>query len=148
GRGGALFVEIAAMISTYGWISGAMLYVPRFLFSLSSKREFPANLSTLHPRFNTPHVAVLVFALLAWVLTVSGTFKWSLIVSAGAGVIFDLVICAALLRLRYLNPGAAAFRLPFGAFFSISGVVICLILVSNLELREAFLMSVTALIAF
>jgi amino acid transporter len=144
GRGGALLVEIAAMISTYGWISASMLNVPRFLFSLSSQRELPAFLGRLHPRFHTPHAAVVVFALLAWLLTVSGTFKWSLMVSAGAGVIFDLAICAAVLRLRYLNPAAPRFRLPFGGVFSIGGMCICLVMLSNLKLNEALLMTVTA----
>lgn len=147
GHGGVLFVEIAAMLSTYGWISGSMLNVPRLLFSMSSQKELPAALGELHPRFNTPHIAVLVFAFLTWVLAATGTFEWSLMISAGAGNIYYLVICAALLRLRYLQPGADAFRLPFGPFFSVAGVVICLVLLTGLGHREALLMTVTAAMA-
>ncbi len=147
GRGGALFVDIAAMISTYGWISASLLNVPRLLFSLADKGDFPPLFGKVHPRFNTPHAAILIFAALAWVLTVTGTFKWSLLVSAGAGVMYYLVICAALLRLRRLETKPAAFRLPFGAAFSIAGMGICVLLLSRLELREALLMMITAAVA-
>ena len=147
GQGGGWFVEIAVMISTYGWVSASMLNAPRLLFSLARQNDFPSVFGKLHPRFNTPHLGVLLFAVLAWALTASGTFEWSLLVSAGAGIIYYAVICAALLRLRRLQPGAAAFRLPCGSFFSVTGIAISLALLSNLKDREAFLMPITSLIA-
>jgi len=147
GRGGAWFVGMGAMISTYGWISASMLNAPRMLFSWSAQSDFPAVFAGLHPRFNTPAAAIVVFAALAWGLAVSSTFEWSLLVSAGAGVIFYGVVCAAVLRLRYLQPGAARFRLPCGPLLSVAGVAICLALLGDLDLRQALLMSITALIA-
>jgi amino acid transporter len=147
GRGGALFVEIAAMISTYGWLSASMVNAPRFLFSLAQKGEFPVAFGRLHARFNTPHLSVIFFAGLAWLLAVTGTFRWSLLVSAGATVVCDGVVCAALLRLRRIQPQAASFRLPFGRVFSYLGVGICLFLLSRLEMTEALLMGVTGLLA-
>ncbi len=147
GRGGALFVDVAAMISTYGWISASLLNVPRLLFSLADTGDFPPVFGKVHARYNTPHAAILIFAALAWILTVTGTFKWSLLVSAGAGVLYYLVVCAALLRLRRLQTKPARFRLPFGAAFSIAGMAICVLLLSRLELREALLMMITAVVA-
>jgi len=38
GRGGAWFVELAAMISTYGWLSACMLNTPRYLFAMAAHR--------------------------------------------------------------------------------------------------------------
>src|SRR5438552_5479299 len=35
GGGGAVFVSIAVMLSTYGWISGVLLYGPRLVFALA-----------------------------------------------------------------------------------------------------------------
>jgi amino acid transporter len=147
GRGGAWFVGMAAMISTYGWISASMLNAPRMLFSWSAQSDFPAVFARLHPRFNTPYAAVVVFAVLAWALAASNSFEWSLLVSAGAGTLFYGVVCAAVLRLRYLRPGGARFRLPFGPLFSVTGVAICLALLGDLDLRKALLMSITALVA-
>ena len=147
GRSGALFVEIAAMIATYGWLSASMVNAPRFLFSLAEKRDFPAVFGRLHARFNTPHLCVILFAGLAWLLAITGTFRWSLLLSAGAAMVFDGVICAALLRLRRIQPQAAGFRLPFGGVFSFLGVGICLFLLGRMELKAALLMGVTGLLA-
>jgi amino acid transporter len=146
GGGGERFVEIAAMISTYGWLSASMLNAPRLLFSLADRGETPAVFGKLHPRYSTPHVSVVAFAAVAWLLALTGTFQWAVVLSAGAAMIFDGVICAALLRLRRIQPQAATFRLPCGPVFGVLGIVICLLLLSRMELRQALLMLITALI--
>ena len=147
GSGGERFVEVAAMISAYGYISASMLNAPRLLFSMADRREIPALFGKLHPRFNTPHVSVITFAVLAWVLALTGTFHWAVVLSAGAAMIFDGTICAALLRLRRTQPEAATFRLPFGPVFSALGMVICAVLLSRMELKQVLLMGITAVIA-
>jgi len=147
GNGGERFVEIAAMISAYGWLSGSMLNAPRLLFSMADRRELPVLFGKLHPRFNTPHFSVITFAVLAWLLALTGTFRWAVVLSAGAAMIFDGVVCAALPRLRRIQPQASGFRLPFGGIFSLLGMVICVVLLSRMELRQVLLMGITALIA-
>jgi len=147
GRLGGVFVGIAAMLSAYGWISAAMLNAPRFLYCLADRGEFPGSFGRLHRRCNTPHVSVVLFAALTWLLAITGTFRWTVMLSAGATIIFDAVICAALLRLRRAQPAAAAFRLPCGPAFSVLGIAFCVVLLSQLHLREALFMGITSLIA-
>jgi len=147
GRAGAWFVEVAAMISTYGWLSASLLNTPRYLFAMAEHREFPAIFGRLHARFGTPHVSIGVAAALAWVLAVTGSFHWCLVLSAGASIVYYAIVCAALWRLRRLQPAAAGFRLPFGKLFSSAGVVISVVLLTQLRTREALFMLVTALIA-
>src|SRR5206468_3127702 len=95
GSRGRTFVEIAAMISAYGWLSASMLNAPRLLFSMADRGELPGLFGKLHPRFNTPHLSIVAFAVLAWLLALTGTFRWAVILSAGAAMIFDGVVCAA-----------------------------------------------------
>ncbi len=147
GRGGAWFVEGAAMIATYGWISASLLNAPRFLFSMASHGEFPKPFGRLHLRFNTPYISILIFAALAWILSLTSTFSWCLALSAGAGIVFYGVVCAALPRLRRIQPHAAAFRLPCGTLFSFVGLTICVVLLSRIHLKEVFFMTITAGIA-
>jgi hypothetical protein len=80
-------------------------------------------------------------------LAVTGGFHWCLLLSAGAGIVDCATACTALLRLRRMQPGAARFRLPFAPLFSILGLLICLVLLSQLRLQEAWLMTLTALVA-
>jgi amino acid transporter len=147
GHGGQVFVEVAAMISAYGWLSASMLNAPRLLFSMADRQESVAPFGKLHPRFNTPHISVVTFALLAWLLALTGTFRWAVVLSAGAAMIFDGVVCAALLRLRRIQPEAALFRLPFGRVLSVLGMLICVVLLSRMEFKQVLLMGITALIA-
>jgi len=147
GRRGAAFVAGAAMLSTYGWISGATLNVPRLAYSLAAQGDFPAILARLHPRFHTPTTAILFYALAGWVLAFSGSFLWLVALSSGAVMILYSGQCASLIRLRKLRPKAVALRIPFGPVLSILGVAICLALMIGLKRRELFLMCIVVLIA-
>ncbi len=147
GRGGALFVGLAVMVSTYGWVSGGILNIPRIFYSLAATGDAPALFSKLHPRFNTPGFAIVFYAVLVWVLAATGTFLWVFALAAGSLMILYGGICASLIRLRQLRPDAQAFRVPFGPALAVLGIAISVALLTRLELRQALLMGVTALIA-
>jgi amino acid transporter len=147
GRGGATFVAVAAMLSTYGWISGASLNGPRLVYSLAEQGDFPAILARLHPRFHTPTAAILCYALAGWVLAFSGSFLWLVTLSSGAVMILYAGMCAALIPLRKFGPDVIALRIPFGPVLSVLGVAICMALMAGLKRRELLLMCVTVLIA-
>ena len=147
GPGGAAFITVAVLISTYGWISGTMLYGPRLAYSLAAEGDFPAVFAKLHPRFQTPAVAILFFALASWVLASSGTFLWLVTLSSGTILVMYAGICASLIRLRKLRPNAEALRIPFGPALSLVGLAIAVWLMTGLQRRELLLMGITSLIA-
>ena len=147
GHGAGLFVAVAVMISTYGWISGAFLNAPRLAVALAYQGDCPLFLGKLHPRFHTPSAGILLYAVAVAALAVTGTFLWVVAVTAGAVVIFYLIGCAALIRLRHLQPNVPAFRAPFGPVFATLGILISAVLMTELELRQLGLMCFTALVA-
>jgi basic amino acid/polyamine antiporter, APA family len=147
GQGGALFVSLAVMISTYGWLSGNVVNAPRLLYSLSAKDDFPKFFSSLHARYNSPARAIVVYALSEWLFAVSGTYLWLVVLAAGSNAIFYAGVCAALVKLRRLNPNAKVLRLPLGPVFSAIGITISLLLLTRLDRRQSFLLGVTAVLA-
>jgi len=147
GHNGASFVAVAVMISTYGWISGAFLNAPRFAVSLAAQGDGPAFLGKLHSRFQTPSVGILLYAAAVSILAITGTFLWAVALTAGSTMIFYSATCAALIRLRQLQPHAPALRVPFGPVFAVMGIAISFVLLFQLELRQIALMSITAAIA-
>lgn len=147
GRGGAVFVVSAALISIYGWISASMLYAPRLAYSLSAQGDFPRVFARLHPRFRTPTAAILFYAVAGWALASSGTFLWLVALTSGTMMVLYAGVCASLIRLRVLRPKADAFRIPFGSVLSILGVAIAVALMTALKPRQLLLMCITALIA-
>lgn len=147
GGGGATFIGIAVMVSTYGNVSAHILAGPRLIYSLAAHGEFPAVLGKVHSRFNTPHVAIVLFGAFACLLALTGTFRWILALTAASLMIVYGSTCATLIPLRRLRPSARGFQLPFGRALAVIGVVFSIALVTRVEHRQALLMSVTALIA-
>jgi basic amino acid/polyamine antiporter, APA family len=147
GRGGAEFVAIAVMVSTYGWISAHMLNAPRLLYSLAAQGDFPGLFARLHPRFHTPVAAIGFYAFLGWVLALSGTFLWIVALSAGFMTVYYAATCASLIQLRRSHPNADALRIPLGSVLSVLGVAISVSLMTGLHRGEVLLMCVMVLVA-
>jgi basic amino acid/polyamine antiporter, APA family len=147
GHTGSLLLSIAVMISTYGWVSGAVLNVPRLASSLAAHGDFPPFLRKLHPRYNTPTTAIVLFGALVWLLAISGTFLWILALAAGSTMIVYSGVCAALIQLRRLRPQADALRVPLGRVFAVMGIVISTAVLTRLQGRQDLLIGVTSLIA-
>lgn len=143
GTGGATFVGLAAMLSTYGNVSAGVLTAPRLAYSFAAHGEFPAVLGRLHPRYNTPAVSIVLFSILVWVLAETGTFLWALALSAGSMMVVYAATCAALIRLRQLRSDADALRVSFGRTLGAIGVLIACALLTQLKLSEWLLMLVT-----
>jgi amino acid transporter len=145
GPSGATFVAIAVMVSTYGWISGGMLTGPRLPYAFAEHGDCPAALGALHPRFNTPAPGILLYAAMVWLLAATGTFLWVLQLTAGSMMVIYLGVCLSLIRLRRLRPNADALRVPFGEALAGAGALLSVVLMSQLDARQALLMLVTAL---
>lgn len=147
GGWGAVLIAIAVMFSTGGHVSSMMLLAPRLAYSLSAKGEFPSFLSRLHPRYHTPTAAIVCYSVLVWIFAASGGFLWALLLSVGAKMIIYATMCAALIRLRRIQPEANALRVPFGPAFSVAGIAVALALVTRLNASALLLMAATTAMA-
>jgi amino acid transporter len=102
----------AAAASMFGNLSGSILAGPRGLFALGRDGFLPAALGAVHPSRRTPHVAIVVYAVVALGLGLSGTFEQIAILTNLASLLVYIVVALAAWRLR-----AAGVRLagePFG----------------------------------
>jgi amino acid transporter len=147
GSSGQTFVTIAVMISTYGWLSGAVLNVPRLACSLAEQGDAPPFLGKLHPSFHTPSAAIVLYSGLAWLLAVTGAYLWIAALTAGAIIVMYVGTCAALIRLRRKQPQAQTLRAPFGRVLAAISIAIWLCALTRLHTSEALLMGITSTIA-
>jgi basic amino acid/polyamine antiporter, APA family len=144
---GSLFVALGVMISTYGFISGDILTSPRIVYAFAETGDAPSFLGKVHSGFQTPAFAIIVYALLEWVLAVTGTFLWVAAIAGASSLILYSGVCAALIRLRRLEPQAQAFRIPCGRVLAVLAIGISLPLISALDRRQGLLMVATASLA-
>jgi APA family basic amino acid/polyamine antiporter len=116
GTFGSTLLLVGATISTFGWLTGAMLGGPRGVFALGRDGFLPRRLAAVHPRFHTPHVAIATYAVLVIAASLSDTFE-RLIVFASIGTLAIYFLCPiALWRLRQndIRADGQPFRLPGG----------------------------------
>jgi basic amino acid/polyamine antiporter, APA family len=147
GPWGAAFIAGGAMISTSGWLAGSFVNVPRLTYAFAEQGDFPRPFAAVHPRFRTPHVSIVVYALLVLALSIYGSFIWNAILSAVGRLFTYGFVCAALLQLRRTTPAADAFRLPAGPLVAVVGFALCVVILSQMHAQHALIVTVVAAVA-
>lgn len=132
GVAGTTLVMIGVAVSIFGSLAGGMLSTPRAFFLAAEDGMLPAALAHVHPRFRTPHVAIVTVATLMFLLAASGGFKHLAILSSTSILCVYLAICLGALKLRYTRKRApGAFRAPGGPLIGILGSIVVLWLLSH-----------------
>ncbi|HSL20311.1 MAG TPA: APC family permease [Vicinamibacterales bacterium] len=104
GPPGARFVAATVVVSTFGCNAAAVLAGSRLLFAMSRDGVFFRSASEVHPRFRTPHVAIVAMTLWSTLLTLSGTYEQLFTYVMFSSVLFSVFGGLALFRLRRLLP--------------------------------------------
>lgn len=138
GAPGGWLLTAAAIISTLGSISAVILVGPRILYAFARHGQLPAGLAAIHPRYHSPHRAVIAFAVLTWVAAVSGGFDQLVALSAVSRLLFSAIVCLAvpILRRRQLAT-PPAFLLPGGPVIPLLAVALSVWLLSDLSASQA-----------
>ncbi len=148
GHVGAAIVSVGAMVSVYGFLSANILGAPRMTFALAQRGDFPSPFGAIHDRFRTPHVSILVFALLVWLLALFGSFAGNATLSAASRLAYYGLVCAALPLLRKKQSSMEGFRIPGGTVFAVVGVCLCLGLLTQVGFSNSAVLVVTMVAAF
>jgi len=75
GRGGGTVMAGLVMFSTFGAVSGIVLTGPRVYYAMARDGLVFDWIGRVHPRFQTPHIAIVLQGLWASVLVATGTFR-------------------------------------------------------------------------
>ena len=138
GPAGAAMIAAGAILSTSGSNSALALVGPRILYALAQGGQFPAALARVHPRYRTPHVAVIVFAIAAWAVALYGNFAVLVTVSAIARLLFSATTCLAVPVLRRRLPDASRkFKVPFGPLIPALAAIISIWLLTGINQSQA-----------
>jgi APA family basic amino acid/polyamine antiporter len=143
GNRGAALVAVGALVSVYGYLSAKMLGMPRVTFALAEGGDLPRWFAMVSPKFHTPWFSILVYATAVWGLALVGNFTWNVTLSVVARLFYFGVICAALVALRYKQPGAARLCMPAGSFMAVAGFLITLALATQVDLSKSLILVAT-----
>lgn len=148
GTTGAALITAGALTSVFGFLTAQMLQTPRLTFALGEGGDFPQFFARIHPRYRTPHVSILVFAGIVWLLAAVGSFQWNVILSSVARLFIYGFTCASLPVLRRKYPNAHAYRLPAGKLFAVLGILFMAAMATRMNRGEGVVVLATIAVAF
>ncbi|MDX2065792.1 MAG: APC family permease [Fimbriimonadaceae bacterium] len=115
-----LWIAMTGMVSSAGLFASTLLGASRIPYVLAAEGQLPAWLTAVHPRFGTPHRAILGSAVIYAVLSFN-TFENLAVVDVMLYSAAILIEFAALVVLRWKEPDLPRpFRIPGGR----AGVVV------------------------
>jgi APA family basic amino acid/polyamine antiporter len=146
GHAGAAVISAGIVISIAGNLHITILSASRIPFAMGERGELPRFLGAAHPRFHTPHFAILFTGAIMLALALSGTFIYALTISTLARLTIYITTCAALPVLR--RKGGAPLEVPGGVAIAIAAILLAAWLLSNSTWREARDTAIAAALGF
>ena len=125
------FTKFFAGIGLFGLIAsfhGLMVGYSREIYALSREGLLPSFLSNIHPKFQTPHWALIAGAGIGLVSLFTGTTDKVIIISALGAVVMYTISMLSLLYMRQKNIiSNQSFKTPFYPWFPIIALILSLI---------------------
>jgi APA family basic amino acid/polyamine antiporter len=110
GTGGAAFMSAVVAVSTFGALNGVILSGPRAYLAMARDGLLVSWAAAIHPRFHTPHRAILLQGVWAVVLVSTGTYRALFTRVVYTEWIFFALMAWGLIRLRARPGYAPAYR--------------------------------------
>ena len=146
GPWGRTLLLIGVVVSTFGYLSGMALAVPRALYAFARDGFLPASIASVHPTWKTPHIAIaLQLAVTCTLAITSGFGSLAIIANVAALLVYFFCAVAALeLRRRNVQSGGIPFRVPGAGVVPILACVVIIGMLTSITLDEWTSIVITA----
>jgi APA family basic amino acid/polyamine antiporter len=128
GRGGGAIMSLLVVGSTFGALAGIVLAGPRVYFSLAREGLLFRWIGIVHPRYATPHRAIVLQAIWASVLVATGTYRQLFTRVIYTEWLFFAAMAVGLLVLRRRTTFRPTYRVPGGGVlplvFAVAGTAV------------------------
>jgi APA family basic amino acid/polyamine antiporter len=148
GSAGSAAMAFAALVSAYGYLSANLLHAPRITFAMADRGDFPRWFAKIHPRFRTPYLSILIYALIVFVFAALGNFRWNAMLSAVSRLAIYGAMALALPILRRRNDGRTQFRLPAPYLFAALALCFTLVLLTQMSREDFYVVGATCAVAW
>lgn len=141
GSYGMMLLVAATAISCFGTISGDLLACSRIPYAAARDGLLPSYLGKLHPKFATPYRSIIMYALVGFLLSVSGGFRQLAIMSSASLLLVYAGVIASTIRLRNMK-SENSFTIPGGLTIPVIAMIGTLWFLSNLAAREIIVVGI------
>src|SRR2546429_9529 len=140
GNSGRTILLAGATISAFGFVTSDILSSPRMIFAFGRDGALPAFFAHVHPRYRSPDVAIITYAVLAFSLSVTGTFEQLAVLSNVAVLLMYLLCCAGCWFLVQRDvrgdPASAGFNFPGMKIVPALAIIAIIWILSHATVRE------------
>jgi amino acid transporter len=116
---------------------------------MAAEGDLPPKLGAVHPKFRTPHVSVMLFAVMVWTFAAAGNFLQNLTLSAVSRLLTYGAVSVALVVLRRKENARqegvepAWLRVPAGQAVAALGLAFSAVLALRMSQREVAVLAGT-----
>jgi amino acid transporter len=139
GSPGRLLLLVGAAVSTFGYMSGMTLAVPRALFAFARDGFLPRQMAAIHPVFHTPWLAIVLQTVVVCALAIRNEFE-ALAVLANLSALLLYFACAVaaweLRRRGVQSEGTKPFDLPLGPTVHVLTCIVIVWLLTSITVAE------------
>ena len=138
GNIGRTVLLAGATISAFGFVTSDILSSPRMIFAFGRDGALPAWFAHVHPRYRSPDVAIITYAVLAFALSITGTFEKLAVLSNVAVLLMYLLCCAAcwFLVQRDVRTGGQPFNFPCMTIAPALAIIALVLILAHATLFE------------
>lgn len=134
---GRTILLAGATVSAFGFVTSDILSSPRMIFALGRDGTLPAWFARVHPRYRSPDIAIYAYTLLAFILSITGSFEQLALLSNVAVLLIYLLCFGACLLLLQRDPqGGHGFRFPGMKVVPILAIIAVIWILAHATRRE------------
>jgi basic amino acid/polyamine antiporter, APA family len=144
GNFGRVLLLVGATVSSFGYLASDVLNTPRTLFAFGRDGVLPRALAHVHSRFRSPDVAIVLYAAVAFALSLISTFE-GLAVMANVAALLLYVLCSAAawqLARRDVRTDGEPFRFPGAQVFPFVAIALIIWMLSHATMKEVKVLGV------
>jgi basic amino acid/polyamine antiporter, APA family len=149
GSFGRMLLLAGATISAFGFVTSDILSSPRILFAFGRDGVLPAWFAHVHPRYRSPDVAIITYAVVAFAFSLSSTFEGLAVMSNIAVLLLYILCCAAAWELmrRNVRADGEPFTVPGAKIFPIAAIIVIVWILAHATAKEFAVAAIVLVIA-
>lgn len=93
GSVGATLITLGATVSIFGSTNGTLLSMPRVAYAMAENHMMFPFFAKLHPKYKTPYITLMIYAVVAVVFVWTGNFMTLLMMSTFVSCLSGVAVC-------------------------------------------------------